>query len=252
MQRVLLAFFSAFLLFSKPAFANDNVLVFAASSLTTALNDIASAYHEATGQQVTLSFASSSALARQLAYGAPADIFLSANEKWMDYAVSQGVIRQESVTPWIKNKLVLIASEQEQIPVALDTNKMLAVLGDSRLALADPTHVPAGIYGKESLENLGLWQALENKLALSNSARSTLALVERGESPLGIVYYSDAQASSHVKVAAMLPDNSHTPIVFPKALTNEASAASEAFFRFLDSPAAKAILMENGFVVNPE
>lgn len=251
MQRLFLSFLCVFFLVIKPVSANDNVLVFAASSMTTALNEIARDYMASSDNNVTLSFASSSALARQLAYGAPADIFISANEKWMDYAESEGVVRSASVQDWVENKLVLIAGKQETTPVALKPDAVLLALGDSRLALADPNHVPAGIYGKESLQRLGLWPVLKDKLAFSNNVRATLALVERGESNLGIVYHSDAKASSRVAIAAMLPDDSHAPIVFPKALTNEASKAAEDFFHYLDSPQAKAVLVANGFVVNP-
>lgn len=249
MQRILLTFLSFICLFSSAAFARDDVLVFAASSMTTALNQIVSEYEKQTGENVVVSYASSSALARQLAYGAPADIYISANGKWMDYAVEQGAIESAAVAPWVANRLVFVAPANGVNALSLEPNDLLKAIGNSRVAVADPNHVPAGIYAKEALESLGLWSTIEDKLALSNSVRATLALVERGEASLGVVYYSDAKASGAVHVAAPIPDNSHAPIVFPKALTKDASEAAKAFFRFLDSEPAKQVLSANGFVV---
>ncbi|KKD59813.1 molybdenum ABC transporter substrate-binding protein [Grimontia sp. AD028] len=252
MQRILLSFLSLTLLLSSPAFAREEVLVFAASSMTTALNDIVDQYELETGKKVVVSYASSSALARQLAYGAPADIYISANEKWMAYVVEQGVIEPSAVMPWVRNQLVIVAGRDGKTLDGLNQQDLVAAIGNSRLAMSDPGHVPAGIYAKESLETLGFWGSVKSKLALSNSVRATLALVERGEAPLGIVYFSDANASSQVKIAAEIPANTHAPIVFPKALTKEANAEAEAFFRFLDSDAATKIVTNNGFVVTPK
>ncbi|WP_158162461.1 molybdate ABC transporter substrate-binding protein [Grimontia hollisae] len=249
MKRILLTFLSVFYLFSSAAFAREDVLVFAASSMTTALSQIVRDYEKQTGENVVVSYASSSALARQLAYGAPADIYISANEKWMDYAVDQGVIESAAVSPWVANQLVFVAPANGVNTLSLEPKGLLQAIGNSRIAVADPNHVPAGIYAKEALESLGLWSTVEEKLALSNSVRATLALVERGEALLGVVYYSDAKASGAVHVVAPIPDNSHAPIVFPKALTKEASESAKAFFRFLDSESAKQVLSANGFVV---
>ncbi|PKF49019.1 molybdate ABC transporter substrate-binding protein [Enterovibrio nigricans] len=236
------------LLCSNIAAANDNILVFAASSMTTALNEIVMQYEAKTGNKVTVSFGSSSALARQLAYGA-ADIYISANEKWMDYVEEQGVVDVSSRTDWVRNALVLVADKYVTEHVELTSASLVSTLGSSRLAISDPNHVPAGIYGKESLENLNLWSSIKSKLALSNSVRATLALVERGEAPLGIVYYSDAVASSNVILAATFPENSHAPIVFPKAMTTQAKSGTEAFYRYLDSEESHRILVKNGFIL---
>ncbi|MDD1779567.1 molybdate ABC transporter substrate-binding protein [Enterovibrio sp. ZSDZ35] len=237
------------LLCSNVAFANDNVLVFAASSMTTALNEIVEQYEAKTGEKITVSYGSSSALARQLAYGAPADMYISANEKWMDYAIEQGVIDASTRTDWVRNSLVLVANKHSQGEVTLTPPSILSAIGNSRLAISDPNHVPAGIYGKEALEYLNLWTQVENKLAFSNSVRATLALVERGEAPLGIVYYSDAIASSNVNLAATFPERSHVPIVFPKAMSVHAKPEADAFFRYLDSDVSLGIMKKNGFTV---
>ncbi|KXF83312.1 molybdate ABC transporter substrate-binding protein [Enterovibrio coralii] len=253
MQRIFRHISSAFVVFgllcSSPAVANDKVLVFAASSMTTALNEIVHQYEQKTGGKVIVSYGSSSALARQLAYGAPADIYISANEKWMDYAIEQGVVDGSTRADWARNKLVLVADTLGDKSIELTPDSLLQAIGSSRLAISDPNHVPAGIYGKESLQSLNLWSNVEDKLALSNSVRATLALVERGEAPLGIVYFSDAVASSKVKLAATFPESSHAPIIFPKALTVQAKDAAKAFDQFLDSETSRQILKENGFNV---
>ncbi|PCS21810.1 molybdate ABC transporter substrate-binding protein [Candidatus Enterovibrio escicola] len=245
---------SIFPLFSTEGYTDekhsrDKVLVFAASSMATALNKIVQTYQDETGHVILLSYASSSALARQLAYGAPADIFISAHEKWMDYAVKQGVINVSTLTPWVENSLVVVADNRQSLPFRLTPDNMLKVIGQRRLAIGDPRHVPSGIYTKEALVSLNLWNALKNKLAFSNSVRATLALVERGEAPLGIVYRSDALASSFVEVVAVIPDGTHTPIIFHKAITCNASESTVAFFEYLTSTYANSVLTGNGFIL---
>ncbi|MGF1864069.1 molybdate ABC transporter substrate-binding protein [Enterovibrio norvegicus] len=254
MQRTFRVIVSTFfllfsLLLSPFSHANERerVLVFAASSMTTALDQIAQAYQKQTERTVILSYASSSALARQLAYGAPADIYVSANEKWMNYAVDQAVINANTLSPWVSNALVVVSARDDISQVNLDEASFLHAIGNARMAIADPTHVPAGIYAKESLENLQLWSVLANKLAYSNSVRAALALVERKEAPIGIVYRSDAIASKAVHVVADVPDTSHAPIIFPKAMTKDASEAAAQFFDFLSSDDAHRILAEQGF-----
>ncbi|OEE66848.1 molybdate ABC transporter substrate-binding protein [Enterovibrio norvegicus FF-33] len=249
MQRCFLLILTAFSLFAGSVAASDRVLVYAASSMTTALNLIAQEYERETQKKITISYASSSALARQLAYGAPADIYISANEKWMDYAISEAVIDPVSVSPWVENALVLIANPDDAETISLTPDALLKAIGSSRIAISDPSHVPAGIYAKEALQSLGIWHSLKNKMAFSNSVRATLALVEHGEAPLGIVYRSDAIASPSVSVVADIPNNTHTPIVFPKALTTDATLAAQPFFDYLDSNQARIVLRDNGFIV---
>ncbi|WP_028022500.1 molybdate ABC transporter substrate-binding protein [Enterovibrio calviensis] len=249
MQRIFLFLFITASLFPQVSSAEERVLVFAASSMTTALNEIAQTYEQETDQAITISYASSSALARQLAYGAPADIYISANEKWMEYAVSESAIDPETVSPWVENELVVIAHHDLVGGVALTADAINTAIGNSRIAISDPNHVPAGIYAKQALLSLGLWRVIEDKLALSNSVRATLALVERGEAPLGVVYLSDALASSSVSVVADIPSDTHTAIVFPKAMTPNTSVKAQRFFAYLDSQKAQSILQDNGFVV---
>lgn len=223
--------------------------MFAASSMASALSQIAQKYQQETGAEVTLSFGSSSALARQLVYGAPADIFISANQKWMDYAVKENSIDEKSLSPWLKNTLVVVSSQPQLKPINLNAQEILEVVGETRLAIANPQYVPAGIYAKEALETKGIWQALQGKMAFSNSVRATLALVEREEAQLGIVYFTDAKASSKVSIVAIISPQTHGNIVFPKAMTKVAKKGTERFFAYLDSSSAKHILTTNGFVL---
>lgn len=237
------------MLFSPLAIGREKVLIFAASSMASALNQIAEKFQQSTGEEVTLSYGASSALARQLAHGAPADIYISANQKWMQYAVEQHTIDESTLSPWLNNTLVVIASHTDAKIINFTAADMVSRLGNSRLAIANPQYVPAGIYAKEALETGGLWEALKGKLALSNSARATLALVEREEAPLGIVYFTDAIASSKVAIVARIPEGIHDRIVFPKAMTKRAKKGSERFFAYLDSAQAQRILLDNGFML---
>lgn len=230
------------------ALSNDRVLVFAASSMASALNQITQAYKQETGKEVRISYGGSSTLARQLQHGAPADIFISANQQWMNYAIDKQLIDKASHSPWLKNTLVLISGDRQSKEIKLKQEDILNALGKGRFAIAHPSHVPAGIYGKQALENLMLWPALKDKVAFSNSVRGTLALVERQEAPLGIVYFSDSKASSKVKILAKIPEELHEPIIFPKAKTKTAGKNADAFFLYLDSSTAQKILMENGFM----
>lgn len=233
--------------------AAEKVTVFAAASLTNAMKEVAAVYKEQTGTQSAFSFASSSALARQIAQGAPADIYLSANEKWMDYVEKQQAIEPQSRKSLLKNSLVLVAPESypaDTIEVNASWDLAKALDG-TRLASGDPMHVPAGIYAKESLENIGLWEQASVLLARANNARSALLLVERQEALLGIVYKTDALISEKVKVVAELPDNSHSTISYPVAIVKDKSNASvDAYYDFLQSEQVREIFEKYGFGVN--
>lgn len=183
--------------FSGPAFAADKITVFAAASLTNALQDIAVQYKQEKQVDVVASYASSSTLARQIEQGAPADLFISADQQWMDYAIDKQQIVANTRYTLLGNELVLIAPQDSQIDkVEIDKKTdWKKLLEGGRLAVGDPDHVPAGIYAKESLENLGAWSTLAPEMARANNVRSAMALVERAEAPLGIVYGSDAVAS---------------------------------------------------------
>ncbi|MCQ1059104.1 molybdate ABC transporter substrate-binding protein [Photobacterium sp. ZSDE20] len=230
--------------------AVEKVTVFAASSLTNAMNEVVIAYERKTGDKPTVSYASSSALARQIAQGAPADIYLSANEKWMDYLSEQGVIDPSTRKPLLHNSLVMVApNDYPQQNIALNASwDMAKALDGTRLAVGDPNHVPAGIYTKEALEHIGLWQQAERLLARANNVRGALLLVERQEALLGVVYKTDALISKKVKIVAELPPASHTAITYPVAMVKgRQSQSAKGFYDFLNSEQAAAIFNAYGF-----
>lgn len=230
--------------------AADKVTVFAAASLTNAMQDIAAQYQKEKGVQVVSSFASSSTLARQIEQGAPADLFISADQQWMDYSISKQQIVENTRYTLLGNELVLVAAKASKIDKVEidDKTQWTKLLGDSRLAVGDPDHVPAGIYAKEALQKLGAWSTLEPKLARASDVRGALALVEREEAPLGIVYGSDAIASKKVKVVGTFPASSHKPVEYPMAIVKDHEKPEvRAFYDYLKTPAASAIFKQYGF-----
>ena len=230
--------------------AADKVTVFAAASLTNAMQDIAAQYQKEKGVQVVSSFASSSTLARQIEQGAPADLFISADQQWMDYSISKQQIVENTRYTLLGNELVLVAAKASKIDKVEidDKTQWTKLLGDSRLAVGDPDHVPAGIYAKEALQKLGAWSTLEPKLARASDVRGALALVEREEAPLGIVYGSDAIASKKVKVVGIFPASSHKPVEYPMAIVKDHEKPEvRAFYNYLKTPAASAIFKQYGF-----
>ena len=232
------------------AVAADNITVFAAASLTNAMQEIASHYKEEKGVTVVSSFASSSTLARQLEQGAPADLFISADQQWMDDAVAKKSVITRTRYTLLGNDLVLIAPRSAAAKaVTLDAQTdWKTLLHGERLAVGDPDHVPAGIYAKEALQKLGAWEGVEPSLAPANNVRAALALVERNETPYGIVYGSDAVASDKVKVVGRFPANSHKPVEYPMAIVNDHdNAAVKAFYDYLKGPQAAAIFKHYGF-----
>jgi molybdate transport system substrate-binding protein len=232
------------------AVAADNITVFAAASLTNAMQDIASHYKEEKGVTVVSSFASSSTLARQLEQGAPADLFISADQQWMDDAAAKKSVIISSRFTLLGNDLVLIAPRSAAAKaVTLDPQTdWKTLLHGERLAVGDPDHVPAGIYAKEALQKLGAWQEVAPALAPANNVRAALALVERNETPYGIVYGSDAVASDKVQVVGRFPANSHKPVEYPMAIVNDHdTAAVKAFYDYLKGPQAAAIFKHYGF-----
>lgn len=230
--------------------AAEKITVFAAASLTNALQEISADYQKKTGNEILTSFASSSTLARQIEQGAPADIFISADQQWMDYAVDKKLIEDKTRVTLLGNELVLVAPENSPLKtVAIDKHTDWAsLLKDGRLAVGDPDHVPAGIYTKQALQYLGNWAALEPKMARSNSVRAALALVEREEAPLGIVYGSDAVASKKVKVVGIFPEESHLPVEYPIAtIKGHSTPAVKAFSEYLSTPEASDVFKRYGF-----
>ncbi len=228
--------------------AGEAVTVFAAASLTEAMTAVGAAHSEASGVAVRFSFAASSTLARQIEAGAPADIFASANVAWMDRLESLGRVDAASRSSLGSNRLVLVVPRGAANSAA--PQDIGAVLRrDGRIAVGDPDHVPAGIYAREALTTLGLWRAVSPRLARADNVRSALALVERGEAPVGIVYATDAAITEGVRIAASLPVESHSPIAYPVAIVAGAERhAVRALFAFMTSDAAAAIFARFGFL----
>jgi len=234
-----------------PALAQQRgSLVLAAASLQEALTDAANAWAAKGHPRPTISFAGSSALARQIEAGAPADLFISADEEWMDYVAGKGLIKPNSRVSILSNQLVLIAPVGSPARLTIGRGFPLArALGNGRLAMADPDSVPAGRYSKAALISLGVWPSVETKVARAENVRAAMALVERGEAPFGIVYATDARASSRVQVVGVFPANSHPPITYPiAALRTSTNPEAEGFRRFLISREGKAIFARRGFI----
>ena len=228
----------------------EKVTVFAAASLKTAMDEITAGFAAATGDGATVSFAGSSALARQIQQGAPADVFISANETWMDVLEQEGRIAQGTRFDLVRNRLVLIAHGADAPPVEIGPALDLAgLLEGRRLAMALVAAVPAGIYSKAALEALGQWEAVAPLVAQADNVRAALALVALGEAPYGIVYATDAVAEPRVSVAGVFPEDSHPPIIYPVALTaGRDSPAARRFLDYLRGDAARAALAGQGFL----
>lgn len=231
------------------AAAQDTVTVFAAASMKNALDDANAAFARATGIKVVASYAASSALAKQIESGAPADVFVSADLQWMDYAAQKSLIKPDSRVNLLGNKLVLIAPADSKLAsVTIGQGFDIAKLaGDGRIAVADVKAVPAGLYAKAALEKLGGWAAAEPKLAMAENVRATLSFVARGETPLGIVYATDAKVEPKVKIVGVFPDGSHPPVIYPVAATSIAKTDAAKYISFLRGSEAKTIFEKYGF-----
>ena len=229
----------------------ENVNVFAAASLKTALDDVAKVWKTQSGKDIVATYGSTGTLAKQIAEAAPADIFISADLAWMDDVAKKNLIKPESRKNLVGNTLVLVAATGTDLKVELEKDSNLAAsLGDEKLAVGDVKSVPAGKYAKAALENLGLWSSVEPNLAMQENVRSALALVARGEAKLGIVYGSDAVAESKVQVVANFPEASHKPIVYPAAIiAASTNPDAQAFLTFLFSEEAQLIFKANGFTL---
>ncbi len=250
----LAGFFLTFLLLCgstwSPASAQDKSLtVFAAASMKNALDEADTAYTAKTGVKVAASYAASSTLAKQIEQGAPADIFVSADTDWMDYAIGKKNINESTRVNLLGNSIVLIAPKDSKIDnVAIGKGFDLAKLaGDGKIATGDVKAVPVGKYAKAALEKLGAWQAAEPKFAMAESVRAALALVARGEAALGIVYSTDARVEPGVKIVGTFPADSHPPIIYPVAATTTAKPDAAGYLAFLRSSAARAIFEKYGF-----
>ena len=230
------------------------ILVFAAASLKNALDDINERWQRETGKPVTASYAASSTLAKQIENGAPADLFISADPKWMDYLDTRKLIKSSSRSDLLGNSLVLIAPASSAVKLTIAPRfRLVAALAGGRLAMADPAAVPAGIYGKAALEKLAVWPSVANHIAAAENVRAALLLVARGEAPLGIVYATDAAIEPGVRVVGTFPADTHPPIVYPIALTTASeNPNAPALLVYLRGAAARAQFQKAGFTALDE
>ena len=235
---------------APPALADD-VLVFAAASLKNALDDTVTAYETSGGGAIKVSYGASSALAKQIENGAPADIFISADLDWMNDVEKHHAIQPETRANFFGNVLVLLEPADSTETVDIKPGfPLAAMLGDGRLAMANPDSVPAGKYGKAALQKLGVWDAVENKVASAEDVRAALLFVSRKEAPFGVVYQTDATADKGVKIAGVFPADSYPPIIYPAAVTASSKNPEAAkFLTYLHSDAAKPFFEKQGFSV---
>ena len=238
-------------LFASPAVAQDTLTVFAAASLKNALDDVDAEFTKAAGIRITASYAASSALAKQIEQGAPADVFASADNDWMDYAQQKKLIKDDMRVNLLGNRLVLIAPKTSGLAdVAIGAGFDLAALaGDGHIVTGDVRAVPVGRYAKAALEKLGAWTTAAPKMAMTENVRAALALVARGEAPLGIVYATDAKVEPGVKIVGTFPADLHPPIVYPFAATAAAKPQAGRYLSFVRSAAARNIFERYGFTV---
>ena len=235
--------------FAAPAFAEEPVRVFAAASLTNALEELATQWQAAGHPRPVLAFGASSALAKQVEAGAPADVFASADRKWMDYVGKTGRLAPDSRVDLLGNTLVLIAPRGRAFKARMHKDFNLAGAFKGKLCTGEPGVVPVGIYAREALESLGWWAPLQGRIVGTDDVRTALAFVERGECGAGIVYATDARITQKVQVVGSFPASSHAPIVYPFAATRDARPQTGAFLAFLRSPAAAKVFRRHGFYV---
>ena len=230
----------------------QGLTVFAAASLTDAMRDIAKQWTQAGHPPLQMSFASSSTLAQQIAQGAPANVFASADEKWMDFLAQKNLIVADTRKDLLGNDLVLVVPTDKPLHVTIGPGfDLLKLLGpNGRLSVGDPAHVPAGIYAEQALKKLGWWDSVSPRLASAEDVRAALLLVERGEAPAGIVYGTDAAVSKAVMVAGTFPASSHDPVAYPFALVKAGDTPdARALLKFLAGPQARAVFVQRGFKV---
>ncbi|WP_394126234.1 molybdate ABC transporter substrate-binding protein [Vibrio hepatarius] len=236
---------TAALLFCASLSAQEQLRIYAASSMTNAVNELVDVYESNNKVKVTTVYGGTSSLARQVEQGAPVDVFIAANTKWMNYLVDKDLISGDNVTNIATNKLVVIAATAIELDVT-NENSWKSALNGQRLAIGQTNAVPAGIYAKQSLESLNVWSQLKRQLAPTKNVRIALTLVERKETPLGIVYQTDALSSPNVQVVASLPETSHDAIIYPMAIMNSEPTTVD-FTQFVHSKAGKEILKKYGF-----
>jgi molybdate transport system substrate-binding protein len=253
-RSILAAFAAAIVIAGAPPSTvaqEKTITVFAAASMKNALDDVDNIFTKQSDIKVVASYAASSALMKQIEQGAPADVFLSADVDWMDYGAKGNLIKNDTRLNLLGNRLVLIAPRDSKIDtVNIAPGFDLAALADGgRIATGDVRAVPAGLYAKAALEKLGVWASVEAKMAMAENVRAALILVARGEAPLGIVYETDAKIDPGVKIVGVFPEDSHPPIIYPVALTNDAKPDAAQYLAFLRTPEAKTIFERYGFRV---
>ena len=236
---------------TAPAFAAEKLTVFAAASMKNALDAANAAWTKETAQETTVSYAASSALAKQIEGGAPADVFISADLDWMDYVAKKNLIKADTRSNLLGNRIVLVAPKDKAKPVEISQGFDLgALVGDGKLAMGAVESVPAGKYGKAALEKLGAWKGVEAKVAGAESVRAALAFVSRGEAPYGIVYQTDAAADKGVAIVGTFPADSHPPIIYPVAILSDSkNADAKAYLDFLKSAKAEPFFKAEGFTI---
>ena len=244
---------AAALLFTGAVTAQESnkpeLLVFAAASLTNVLDELSASWEKSSGVAVRLSYAASSVLARQIEAGGDAQVFVSADQEWMDYLAARNLIDKSSRRDLAGNRLVLIAPADSDVTLRITPGfRLAATLAGGRLAIADPQTVPAGRYARAALTTLGAWERVAQRLVLADNVRGALLFVARGETPLGIVYATDAQIEREVRVVATFPDNSHPAISYPAAATPKAGQNAAAYLAYLGSAEAAAAWKKYGFV----
>ena len=231
--------------------SQDPVLVFAAASLTDVFGDIGALYEQESGDPVIISFAGSSTLARQIEHGAPADVFVSANQAWMDYLESRGSLVSGSQSQFGSGRLVVVAPPDLKMSIQMTRDFSISDAFSGRLAIADPTNVPAGLYAKQALTGMGWWDGLSDRLAIGHDVRAALAFVERGACDVGIVYATDARVSKGVRVVSTFPDSLHDPIRYIAAVVERSGRSAGDFVRFLSTGPAQQVFLKAGFLPAP-
>ena len=235
----------------QPAAAAEKVIIFAAASLKNALDAVNAEWQKEAGKETTVSYAASSALAKQIEAGAPADVFISADLAWMDYVAEKNLIKDDTRSNLLGNRIVLVTGKQDAAPVDITRGfDLKGLLGGEKLAMGAVDSVPAGKYGKAALEKLGVWSSVEGKVAAADNVRAALLLVSRGEAPYGIVYQTDAAADPGVRIVGTFPEDSHEPIIYPVAiLSGSRNPAAATYLDFLKSPEAAPFFEKQGFTI---
>jgi molybdate transport system substrate-binding protein len=238
--------------FSSNVFADSKITVFAASSLTNALTEISTKYEKETGVKIAHSFASSSVLAKQIENGAPADVFISADLKWMNYLQEKSLINKSSRKNLLANTLVLIAPKGQSFDVKFEEGFAFFKAFDGRLCTGDVESVPVGIYAKEALINLGWWKDIKSRIVGTQDVRGALAFVERAECHVGIVYETDTKVSSKVDLVGAFPESTHSPVLYPVAMTVNSKESAKDYLSYLQSDEAMNIFKKYGFNIHPK